>query len=124
MRQAGTIQNAASSFHFHYALKVAGTHPDDGFMSQLARLARPRNVVRIPHFLPMCLCMLCSPCAMSCVLVCKHSLYDLLTVRLVNGPSSSQGRLEVYYRGRWGTVCDDGFSNVDARVACYSMGYG
>jgi len=46
-----------------------------------------------------------------------------LTVRLVNGPSSSEGRLEVYYSGRWGTVCDDSFSDVDARVACRSIDY-
>jgi len=47
-----------------------------------------------------------------------------VTVRLVISSLSYQGRLEVYYNGRWGTVCDDGFSNVDARVACYSLGYG
>jgi len=60
-------------------------------------------------------CTYCSPYA--CMLV-------WLTVRLVNGPSSSQGRLEVYYGGRWGTVCDDSFGDVDARVACHSLGYG
>ena len=46
------------------------------------------------------------------------------TVRLVNGSSSSEGRLEVYYNSTWGTVCDDTFEDVDARVACHSLGYG
>ena len=59
-------------------------------------------------------CYRTSPDAWPCMLV-------WLTVRLVDGPSSSQGRLEVYYSGRWGTVCDDYFGDVDARVACRSL---
>jgi hypothetical protein len=33
------------------------------------------------------------------------------------------GRLEVFHAGQWGTVCDDSFENVDAIVACSSMGF-
>ena len=45
-------------------------------------------------------------------------------VRLVGGPSSRQGRLQVYYNGIWGTVCDDAFTHAAARVVCYMLGYG
>ena len=49
------------------------------------------------------------------------------TVRLVGGPGSHEGRLEVYYSSRyissWGTVCEDYFNDTAASVVCRSLGY-
>ena len=45
-------------------------------------------------------------------------------MRLVGSGLPYEGRLEVYYNGRWGTVCDDFFDDVDAAVACNSLGFG
>lgn len=47
-------------------------------------------------------------------------------VRLVNldGSYDTQvGRVEVYLHNKWGQVCGDGFSSVDAGVVCTSLGY-
>ena len=45
-------------------------------------------------------------------------------VALVGGGSRRAGRLELFHDTRWGTVCDDGFTDAAARVVCYSLGFG
>ena len=51
-------------------------------------------------------------------------MYIMVTVieeiRLAGSEIPGRGRVEVYIGqvNEWGTVCDDGFGNVDAQVIC------
>ena len=48
---------------------------------------------------------------------------DTLPLRLVNGTSPLEGRVEVFYNNQWGTVCGQGANYYVARVICWQLGY-
>ena len=54
----------------------------------------------------------------------KEPVIITIIVRLIDGGSYNEGRLEVYYNGIWGTVCNDGWDNKYASLVCAQLGYG
>ncbi|XP_071494585.1 scavenger receptor cysteine-rich domain-containing protein DMBT1-like [Diadema antillarum] len=54
--------------------------------------------------------------------ICSPKPYKL-DIRLVNGSSDNEGRVEVLFEGKWGIVCDDNWDILDANVVCRMLGY-
>ncbi|KAK2835652.1 hypothetical protein Q5P01_016136 [Channa striata] len=53
-------------------------------------------------------------------------LFDLFCqeegfIRLAGGQDYSQGRVEIFHNGVWGTVCDDGWDMNEAQVVCRQL---
>ena len=44
-------------------------------------------------------------------------------LRLVGGESESEGRLDICFSQRWGTINGDGWSSSDTQVACRQLGF-
>ena len=50
-------------------------------------------------------------------------IFNILLVYLSGGTSKNEGTVNVYYNGKWGSICDDSFGTAEATVICRMLGY-
>ena len=84
-------------------------------------IARTRYIQEI-SFWSTSYCSCFSNLTLPCVSMSDDGAVDG-EIRLIGGSSPASGRVEIFYRGEWGTVCEDGWTTANARVTCLELGF-
>ena len=74
----------------------------------------------------VCVCMcgcFASKVCISCTGAQGSPINGDLRLNTAGSSRTYAGRLEIYYNGQWGTVCDDEFAKPEADVACRQLGF-
>ena len=109
---------AGVSFHSAYYGRGTGLiHLDSvactGLESYLLNCSRGRTITHCSHSKDAGVW-----CSSEIAANCTHG-----DIRLMDGDVETEGRVEICYNNRWGTVCHDNGDYRDAVVVCNQLGY-
>lgn len=71
----------------------------------------------------MLLLVVCSLMVIGFIQTQEAPVYPDGSIRLVGGRNPTEGNVEVFYRGRWGSICDDEWDIREAYIVCKMLGY-
>ena len=71
--------------------------------------------------------VVCLACFLVCIVLGYSNYYHTACkdgdLRLMDGNTTREGRVEICYDNVYGTVCDDQWGPLDAAVACRQLGF-
>lgn len=106
-----TNGNFGTSYTAHVRLDLTRCHGHERDLGQCEHLPWDK-LTTCSDYSPYTIGVMCVPESM------QRTLF-----RLQNGLRKSQGRVEVFYQGKWGTVCQQNFDQKAASVLCRTLGY-
>ncbi|VDI17653.1 Hypothetical predicted protein [Mytilus galloprovincialis] len=99
---------------------------DDGngtiWLDRIDCSGSPHKLINCSYSIDTSYCSHRYDAGVKCYLSCP-SEEDEGRLRFVTGSIENIGRLEINYRGEWGTICSTHFGHDDAEVACRQLGY-
>ena len=55
--------------------------------------------------------------------LCTDVPTDPYPVRLKGGTSTREGRVEIYFNGEWGSICDTHWTQLEADIVCRELNF-
>ena len=62
-------------------------------------------------------------CVPSDIVVYIRCTMFIAKIRIRDGAAATEGRVELYHDNRWGTICDSGWTDREAKVVCTMLGF-
>ncbi|CAC5380041.1 PRSS12 [Mytilus coruscus] len=107
-------------------MMIPSDHVDDGqgtiWLNDIDCSGSETKLLNCSHSIETSHCHHYEDVGIHCFLSCPAEENEGV-LRIITKSAGNKGRLEINYKGEWGTICAHSFHHVDAAVACRQLGY-